>query len=190
VKPPFIPPYVVVLGTYFRWVKLPLSRLVSRFRPKIAFQPPVLSSLEEYAGWISQHLRWRSDPLNGVLDIFPDLRYLAWQLDRKGMAEEDCDGLAYFHASAVAQFADSPSDIYVVTIVLDPRRISLQEAAHVICIFRSGGKWRVISNLEVYPRRYPTFLAALSENPYCRGRPIKLVEVRDAHLRRVAQPAD
>ena len=189
-NPLFVRPYVATLGAYFRWLKLPLSRLAARFAHQSKAALPTFESLDEYVRWMGQKLRWRSDGLGGVWDTFPSLAGLAWQLEHRGFAEDDCDGLAYFSALMVKRFADNERDVYIVTLVLNPRYMPLQRAAHVVCIFRSGGAWRVISNTEIYPRRYPTFAAAVAENPYARGQEIKLVEVRDIRLRRVPAPED
>lgn len=184
----FVAPYVALVRFYFRWMKVGVSRLVNLFRPKLPFQPPAFASLDEYAEWMREHLRWRADRLGGLLDVFPDLRHLAWQLKRRGIVEDDCDGLAYYSAAVVRQFVDDLKDVYIVSVVLNPRFVPLQQAAHVLCIFRVAGKWRVISNNQLYPRRYATFASALTENPYCRGKEIKFVEIRDAQLRRVHAP--
>jgi len=183
-------PYVAALRAYFRWLKMPLSRLSQRFAPRSPANPPTFNSLDDYVRWMGEKLRWRSDGLGGVWDTFPSLANMIWQLENKGFAEDDCDGLAYFSAMMVKPFADSDKDIYIVTIVLSPRRMPLNQAAHVVCIFRSGGAWRVISNAEIYPRKYATFAEAVAENPYTRGQDVKLVEVRDIKLRRVSAPPD
>ena len=190
-NPLLIRPYVTALNAYFRWIKAPLSKLTSRFAPGApADKLPTFQSLDEYVAWMGQKLRWRSDGLGGVWDTFPSLDHMAWQLEHKGYIEDDCDGLAYFSATMVKPFADRECDVYVVTIVLNPRYMPLNQAAHVICVFRSGGAWRVISNTELYPRRYATFAEAVHENPYTRGQEVKLVETRDAELRLVPAPQD
>lgn len=181
--------YKLALSTYFRFLKVPLSRLVDLFRPHVPFRPPDVASLEDYHAWAEGRLRWKLDPLWGIIDLYPSLEFMSWQLDTRGVAENDCDGLAYFSAAAVRHLADSEKDVYVVTIVLDPRRLSLLEAAHVITILRAGGKWRVISNAALYPRRYNTFHDTLLENPYTRGQTILFLETRDADLKPVSRPA-
>lgn len=184
----FVRPYVALTHVYFRHVKLPVSRLVDRFRPKSAWNLPAFSSLEEFAQWLAVHTRWRLDPLAGVLDIFPSLGHLAWQLEQKGLVEDDCDGLAFLAAQGARQFADVPGMVYVVTLVLDPRRLPLVQAAHVLCIFRHQGCWRVFSNGGLYPQCYPSFWKALTDNPHCYGQRILSVEVRDADLRPAPEP--
>jgi len=189
-NPLIVRPYVATLGAYFRWVKLPLSHVTARFGHHSKAPLPTFGSLDDYLRWMGEKLHWRSDGLGGVWDVFPSLAGLAWQLEHQGFAEDDCDGLAFFSAHMVKPFADSERDVYIVTLVLNPRHLPLERAAHVVCVFRSAGAWRVISNTEMYPRRYPTFAAALAENPYARGQEIKLVEVRDSELRRVPAPED
>jgi hypothetical protein len=190
VIPLLIPPYLGIVRGYFRWVKVPLSRALGQFSRRMEFRPPSFSSLEAYAGWMAHHLRWRMDPLWGLLDTFSDLGHMAWQIEQRDYAADDCDGLAYYSAQIVAQFADDHRDIYIVTLVIDPRHTPLSEAAHVECIFRTRGHWRVISSTILYPETYPTFWSAVRENPYCRGRKLLLVEVRDARWRRVPAPPD
>lgn len=187
-NPLLVRPYVAVLGAYFRWMKAPLSQLTDRFTPRAPANLPEFGSLDEYVQWMAEKLRWRSDGLGGVWDTYPSLENLSWQLENKGYVEDDCDGLAYFSATIVQRFADNDQAVYIVTVVLNPRYMPLNQAAHVLCIFRVGGTWRVISNSEIYPRRYPTFAEAVAENPYTRGQDVKLVEVRDVHLQRVAAP--
>ena len=183
-------PYVAAVGAYLHYAKLPLSHLTARFEHASKALLPTFESLDEYVRWMGEHLRWRSDGFGGVWDVFPSLAGMLWQLEQQGIAEDDCDGLAFFSAQVVKAFADNEQDVYIVTLVLDPRHLPLERAAHVVCVFRSGGAWRVISNTELYPRRYTTFAAALSENPYARGQEIRLVEVRDSELRRVPAPVD
>jgi hypothetical protein len=186
----FIRPYVAIVSRYFRWAKLPLSQLANLLRPWRPWKPLDVGTLDEYAAWMKDHLRWRPDPLAGMLDIFPSLGHMAWQLERNGTAADDCDGLAYFSAAVVGQFADRPDGVYVVSMVLDPRHLPVVMAAHVICVFHAGGAWRVISNSELFPRSYPTFDEAVRDNPYARGHEIMHLEVRDARLRRVQAPGD
>jgi len=182
-------PYVALVSWYFRRLKLPLSRLADLFRPKERFLLPSFASLEEFAGWLAAHTRWRPDPLAGAFDIFPSLKHLAWQLAHHGQAADDCDGLAYLAAQGALQFADTPDLVYVVTVVLDPTRLPLQQAAHVLCIFRHAGRWRVVSNSELYPQSYASFWRALTDNPHCQGHAILFYELRDAHLRPAREPA-
>jgi hypothetical protein len=187
-NPLLIRPYVSVLDAHFRWMKVPLSQLTDRFAPRAPANLPAFGSLDDYVKWMGEKLRWRSDGLGGVWDTYPSLENMAWQLENKGYIEDDCDGLAYFSALMVQPFADSERDVYIVSIVLNPRYMPLNQAAHVVCVFRTAGAWRVISNTEIYPRRYPTFAEAVAENPYTRGQEVKLVEVRDVKLQRVSAP--
>ena len=106
---------------------------------------------------MQNHLKWRLDRLAGMLDVFPSLEYVAWQLENKGVIEDDCDGLAYVAARGALQLADSPNDVYIVTLVLDPARMAVASAAHVICVFRKAGKWYVVSNGKMDARQYPSF---------------------------------
>ncbi|MBC7076891.1 MAG: hypothetical protein H5T92_01055, partial [Synergistales bacterium] len=126
----FVRPYLAVLRAYFGRGKLPLSRLVDRVRPRAGLRLPRFASLEEYAAWMEAHLRWRPDRLAGLLDVFPSLEHAGWQLERRGFIADDCDGLAYVAAQGARQLADDPRDVYVVTLVLDPQRVALREAAH------------------------------------------------------------
>ncbi len=182
-------PYLALVSWYFRRLKLPLSRAADRFRPKGRFLLPAFASLDEFAGWLASHTRWRSDPLAGAFDIFPSLEHLGWQIAHQGYAADDCDGLAYLAAQGALQFADAPDRVYVVTVVLDPVHLPLQQAAHVLCIFQHAGRWRVISNGELYPQAFPSFWRALTDNPHCRGHAILFYELRDAHLRPAHAPA-
>ena len=78
--------------------------------------------------------------------------------------EEDCDGLAYFSAQNLPQFVADPSQIFIVTVVLDPFTFAkdrLLYSAHVICVFRHEGFWRVISNDTLYRDRFDTFAQAM-----------------------------
>lgn len=183
-----VQPYLGIVRFYFRRLKLPASRLANLFRPKERFLLPSFASLDEFAGWLAGHTRWRADPLAGVLDIFPSLEHLAWQLTHQGYAADDCDGLAYLAAQGARQFADAPDLIYVVTLVLNPMRLPLEQAAHVLCIFRHAGRWRVVSNGTLYPQAYASFWRALTDNPHCHGHTILFYELRDADLRPARAP--
>jgi hypothetical protein len=188
VKKAFVRPYVTTLGGYFSRAKLPLSRLVDRTRPKADFSLPEFASLEDFASWMQTHLKWRLDRLAGMLDVFPSLEYVGWQLENNGVVEDDCDGLAYVAARGALQLADAPADVYVVTLVLDPATMAMASAAHVICVFRRAGKWYVVSNGRMDARQYPSFWAAVTQNSYSQGREIKFLEARDANLERVEPP--
>jgi len=184
----FVRPYVAALGGYFSRAKLPLSRLVDRGRPKSDFRLPDFASLDEFAEWMVGHLRWRLDRLAGMLDVFPSLEHMGWQLEHKGVVEDDCDGLAYIAAQGVLGLADGPTDVYIVTLLLDPAHLPVAKAAHVICVFRIQGKWGVISNGRLESRQYPSFWAAVTQNSYSQGKEIKFIETRNADLERVDVP--
>jgi len=160
-----------------------LSRLVNLFRPRLPWRPRLFASLDAYGEWLPTAVRWKLEPLGGLFDTFPSLGHIEWQLQTRGRFEDDCDGLAYFSANCVLPFCDDPADCYVVTVVIDPFEVGLLYAAHVLCIFRSGGFWRVISNDELYPQRWDSFEEALQQNGYCQGHRLLLVEIRDRHLR-------
>lgn len=175
--------YVFGLKTWFRWGKVPLSRLVDLWRPHLPWQQRSHASLEAYGQWLPTAVRWKQEPLGGAFDTLPSLEYIEWQLQTQGLFEDDCDGLAYFSAQNVLPFCDAPSDCYVVTIVINPFEVGLLYAAHVLCIFKSGGFWRVTSNDELYPQRWSSLEEALQENAYCRGHQLLHVEIRDRDLR-------
>lgn len=179
------------LALSFRFFKRPFSELRNHlFLPRSQWpgHDDVWENLEAYAEWLPRHVRWRADPLNGALDFFPDRATIAAQFRDKGRFEEDCDGLAYFSAQNVQQFVADPSQIFVVTIVLDPYTFAkdrLLYAAHVICVFRHERAWRVISNDTLYRDRFDSFAQAVQYNPYCTGHPVLWVEVRTPNLRRL-----
>lgn len=175
--------YVFGLKVWLRWGKMALSSLADRFRPHLPWQGHTFASLEEYGRWLPGAVRWKQEPLGGIFDTFPSLEHIEWQLQTRGRFEDDCDGLAYFSAQNVLPFCDNPADCHVVTVIINPFEVGVMYAAHVLCIFRSGGFWRVISNDELYPQRWDSFEQALQENGYCRGHALLHVEIRDAHLR-------
>jgi len=185
----FVRPYVAVLGSYFSRAKLPLSRMVDRTRPRsTTLNLPQFASVEDLAEWMQDHLRWRMDRLRGLLDVFPSLEHVAWQLKHKGVVEDDCDGLAFVAARGALQIADFPGDVYVVTMVLDPGKLPVDRAAHVICVFRRQSKWYVVSNGKIDARQYASFRDAVTQNEYSYGHEIKFLEARDANLERVGLP--
>jgi len=175
--------YVLGLKVWFRWGKPLLSRLVNAFRPRLPWQERSFTSLEAYGQWLSTAVCWKIEPLGGVFDTFPSLEHIEWQLQTRGRFEDDCDGLAYFSANNVLPFCDDPADCYVVSVVINPFEVGLLYAAHVLCIFKSGGTWRVISNDKLYPQRWSSFEEALQQNPYCSGHQLLHVEIRDHRLR-------
>lgn len=184
----FVRPYVAALGGYFSRAKLPVSRAIDRVRPKSAFHLPEFASLDQFAEWMNRHLRWRLDRLAGMIDVFPSLEHVAWQLEKGGFVEDDCDGLAYVAAQGARQLADSADDVFIVTLVLDPTHISVKKAAHVMNVFRHQGKWHVVSNGRLDQRHYPSFWAAVTQNAYSRGHEIRFLETRNADLERVPRP--
>jgi len=185
------------LAFSFRALKVPLSAVANSVAPKAPWTSfaPRWDTLEDYATWLfdEQHAAWRPDPLGGLLDYFPSLDTIAAQFRDKGKFEDDCDGLALFSAQNVRQFADDPDAVYVVTLILDPFSFAekaLELAAHVICVFRREGAWRVVSNTDVFADRFPSFAAAVQKNSYCVIHPVLWAEVRNTHLRRLASGPD
>ena len=181
------------LSVFFRALKVPVSTVANGLTPKAPWTSFAVrwDTLEDYAAWLSQpeHAAWRSDRLGGLLDFFPSLSTISAQFRDKGRFEEDCDGLALFSAQNVRQFADEADAAYVVTLILDPfsfDRNALLLAAHVICVFRREGAWRVVSNTNLFPDRFPSFATAVQSNPSCAGHPVLWAELRGFRLRRLA----
>lgn len=182
--------YWRALAVSFRFFKRPTSSVVNRLRPRAAWpgHKATWASLEEYGEWLPRHVRWKPDPLNGVIDLFPDRATIAAQFRDRGRFEEDCDGLAFFSAQNLPQFVADPSQIFLVTVVLDPYTFvkdRLLYAAHVICVFWYDGFWRVISNDTLYRDRFASFVQAVQHNPYCAAHPVLWVEVRTPELKRL-----
>jgi len=178
------------LTLWFRWGKTSLSRLANLLRPRATWPQhvPFWRSLEEYAAWLPHHVRWTPDPLGGVFDTYLSPATLAAQMRNRGRIEKDCDGLAQFSALNLTYLLPQPQEVFIVTVILDPFSFDKQAllyAAHVLCVFRHEGDWRVISNDSLYPERYPSFAAAVQHNPYCAGHPLLWFEVRDIHLKRL-----
>ena len=171
------------LAIWMTRFKRPFSRAVMSLRPSLPWQPLEFATLEEYAQWLPQHVRWVPDPLGGVVDFFPSLGYMAWQLFTKGEFEDDCDGLAFFSAANVEPFCDRPEDRYLVTVLINPFDMGLANAAHVMLFFKHQGKWRVISNQVLFDQRWDTFLDALMGNPYVGGRPVLWTVIQDLRFR-------
>ncbi len=183
--------YWRTLALLFRWGKVPLSKAFARFRPRAPWpgHDACWTSLEEYGRWLPHHVRWESDPLAGVFDIFPTRETIAAQFLRNGFFAEDCDGLAYFSGQNLVSIVDDPARITIITVILDPfsfRERALFFAAHVILVFPYQGHWRVISNETLYEERYQTLAEAIQWNPYCASHPILWVEARDRHLHHLA----
>lgn len=189
------------LAFSFRALKVPLSAVANSVAPKAPWTSfaPRWDTLEAYADWLSppqpqpQHVVWRPDPLGGLLDYFPSLDTIAAQFRDKGKFEDDCDGLALFSAQNVRQFADDPDAVYIVTLIMDPFSFdgkALERAAHVICVFRREGVWRVVSNTDVFDERFPSLAAAVQKNSYCIIHPVLWAEVRNTRLRRLASGPD
>lgn len=178
--------YALILSGWFRVGKVTLSKLANLTRPGL---PPTLHSgtdLHEFAQWWQQHTEWHADPFNGAFDIFPSLSHAEWQWAHEGKFRDDCDGLAYLAANQIKPFADAANEVFVVTVVTDPfswGQYGLLMAAHVICLFRRGGRWQMISNSQVFADAWLDFDEALQENPYAYGHPVLFYEVRDANLR-------
>lgn len=184
--------YVTGLRIWFRWGRALLSWLAARLRPRRPWHPRVFASLDEAAAWFSTALVWTADPLRGALDIVPSLENVAYQLDIFGQVRDDCDGLAVTSAQMVIPFADkSPAATphsYIVSVLLDPLKVNVLNCAHVMTFFRTGGRWRVVSNHELLPETWDSFYDALTQNGYVRywQSPVLFAEVRDHLLRFIA----
>ncbi|MBM3135826.1 MAG: hypothetical protein FJZ89_11220 [Chloroflexi bacterium] len=175
--------FVFGLLVWLRWGKILLSHLANAFRPGLPWQPLTFASLEAYGQWLPGAVRWQREPLRGLFDTFPSREHIAWQLRTQGRFADDCDGLAYFSAQNVLPFCTDPAICYVVSVILNPFEVGLESSAHALCIFQSGGVWRVISNDALYAAQWPSFEAALQDNDYCQGHPLLYAEIRDANLR-------
>jgi hypothetical protein len=181
--------FVFGVKNWLRWGKPLLSKTTNTFKPQLSIASThTFESLEDFAEWLKAHTKWKGEPLRGLFDTYPSLEHLNWQLDTKGYVEDDCDGLAYFAAVNVIPFCDSPSDSYVVSVIFDPLEVALESFAHAICVFKSGGMWRVISNGELDPGKWQTLDEAVLENGACRRdkEALRCVEKRTSDLRLVA----
>ncbi len=183
--------YWRTLALVFRWGKAPLSKAFARLRPRAPWpgHQAHWETLEAYQQWLPYHVRWKSDPLGGVFDIFPTRETIAAQYVRHGVFEEDCDGLAYFSAQNLVSLADDPAKILIITVILDPfsfKERALFFAAHVLLLFPYQGRWRVISNDILYDDAFPTLADAIQWNPYCESHPILWAEARNRHLQYLA----
>ena len=188
--------YVVLWSAWLRWGRGPLSRLVNLIRPRSTTPLPRFASLEAFARWWRANTRWRPDPVFGLVDIIPSLEYAQWAFEQRGRFEEDCDGLAYVAGHCLTRVPGVDA-VYIVTLAFDPFATALAPAhttwadriasiAHVICVFRQGNKWGVVSNSDVYAPQWSSFAEAVTQNPACAGSPILWYEVRELSLRRVA----
>jgi hypothetical protein len=187
--------YWRLLAAVFRWGKVPFSRVLARLEKRAPWpgHDAHWSSIEAYAQWLPQHVRWTPDRLNGLIDAFPTRETIAAQMQEKGIFENDCDGLAYFSAQNLIRLVREPNKITLVTVIMDPFTFEKQPllySAHVILIFWHEGYWRVISNDTLYPDKFESFAEAIQHNPYCQQHPVLWVEVRDKDLRLYAAGAD
>jgi len=160
----------------------------NRLQPQVPVDLRKISfpALEEYAAWLSAHVRWKPDPLGGLWDVYPTLGHLFWQLETLGQVQDDCDGLAYFAAATVQPFCDPGTQPYVVSVTLNPFQVGLKWAVHAMCFFQHGGRWRCFSNGQLDPGAWDSLHDAILHNAYCAGRQVVRWEVRDAGLRRVS----
>jgi hypothetical protein len=187
--------YKRFLALSFRVGKRSRSRLLNWFRPWAEWpgHDAHWDSLEEYAQWLPQHVRWKADSLNGLIDVFPTRATIAAQFKEKGIFEDDCDGLAYFSAQNLPLFVEDPSKVYIVTLIMDPysfEKDALLYAAHVITVFLHEGDWRVISNATLYPEHFDSFAQAVQGNAYTASHPVLWAEARDKDLNLIASDSD
>jgi len=187
--------YKRFLALSFRVGKRPRSSFLNWFRPRAEWpgHDDHWNTLEEYAQWLPQHVRWKADSLNGLIDVFPSRETIAAQFKEKGIFEDDCDGLAYFSAQNLPLFVEDPDKIYIVTMILDPysfAKDALLYAAHVISVFQHEGVWRVISNATLYPEHFDSFAQAVQDNAYTASHPVLWAEARDKDLNRIASDSD
>ena len=198
----FLRAFVGFLAGWLRYGKPRFSRLANLFRPKDAvdFEAPFLfsalqeqspSTLEELADWLGEHTEWVGDPLRGLVDSFPTVKNIEWQLNHgDGVFRNDCDGLALVTALAVRLFCQDPRRNWLVTVVYDPRRVALEASAHVVNLFWHDGKWRIFSNAFLDEEAWDTPCAALYGNSHhrscCNGVELQYLEVRGPTLEFVA----
>ena len=178
--------YIAGLQIWFRTVKVPLSRMVGYFKDGIEPEARDFPSLEAFGEWWQAHARWKADPFKGALDTFPTLRQAELQLSRAACVEDDCDGLAFVAANQLQAQLPASQEVYVVTIITDPfswDQQALLMAAHVICVFRHEGLWRIVSNETLYSETWTDFETAVMDNPYTRGHPVLFYEVRTPDLK-------
>ncbi|NPA91915.1 MAG: hypothetical protein GXO55_10825 [Chloroflexi bacterium] len=194
----FLTLYVPLWATWFRWGRGILSRTVNRFRGRLAGPNRYFESLDAFRAWWQNHTRWKSDPLQGIIDIVASLEHAQWQWAHKGIFEDDCDGLAFVAAHYLADFADD-HQCHVVTLLLNPFEYptlweGLQLGAHVLCLFQHQGRWHVLSNTEIFDETWSTFEEALYQNPYSAGHTILWYRVdtvrrgkHNGHLPRISK---
>lgn len=194
--------YIRFIATWLRYGKPALSRVAALVRAKDPVDLAALfvfskirecnpSSLEELAQWLAEHTEWISDPLWGLVDFFPSMGNMEWQLNHgDGVFRNDCDGLAYLTALAVRPFCDSAKENFLVTVIYDPTEVPVRGSAHVLNLFRYQGLWRIASNAALDPKAWETPCVALYDNSYyhqwCRGARLQYIEVRSAELKLLA----
>ncbi|NOZ50144.1 MAG: hypothetical protein GXP37_08880 [Chloroflexi bacterium] len=182
--------YQRLLAGWFGGGKVGLSHLLNLFRRKAPWPSYTISwrSLDEYARLLPKLVIWQPDPLGGAIDTFYNREIIAAKYRQKGVFAKDCDGLALFSAYNLELLLRQPAVIYVVTVILDPfsfAKSPLLYAAHVICVFRHEGAWRVISNDTLYAEPFESLAAAVQHNPYCAQHPVLWFEVRNTSLKRL-----
>ena len=111
------------------------SRILGRRYKKTDWEPSVPGSLSELSSFCREKIRYKADPIRGLLDHIQPVKHMNWQLENSGKIEGDCDDIATYVAYMLKRMGYK--HVYRVNIV---------RHKHVICVFRDGSEYRYFSN--------------------------------------------
>ena len=133
------------------------SRIIERRYEKTDWEPPVPDSLPELSDFCKEKMKYKADPVRGLLDHIQPVRHMNWQLENSGTIEGDCDDMATYVAYMLKRIGYRR--VYRVNII---------RYRHVICVFKDDSQYRYFSNQ--YLRRGTFGSVRETVNHWCDGK--------------------
>jgi hypothetical protein len=136
------------------------SRILARRYEKTYWEPPVPGSLSELSDFCKQKMKYKGDPVRGLLDHIQPVRHMNWQLENSGKIEGDCDDMATYVAYMLRRMGYQ--SVY---------RVNIMRYRHVICVFRDDSSYRYFSNQYLRSGMFNSIREAV--NHWCNGKGYK-----------------
>jgi hypothetical protein len=136
------------------------SRIIGRRYKKTDWEPPVPDSLPELAEFCREKMKYKGDPVRGLLDHIQPVQHMNWQLENSGKIEGDCDDMATYVAYMLKRMGYE----YVY-------RVNIARYKHVICVFKDGSEYKYFTNQYLRRDTFNSMYEAVSH--WCNGKDYK-----------------
>lgn len=127
------------------------SKLIGKRYKKTNWEPDIPGSLSELSQFCRENMKYKADPIRGLLDHIQPVKHMNWQLEKNEKIQGDCDDLATYIGYMLKRMGYKR--VYRVNIV---------RYKHVICAFRDDNAYRYFSNRSYYPGPFKSRYAAVS----------------------------